>query len=122
MNSGNYDKEGEDSFSFYTNISEGIHGKYKLKSETTKINDSTKNIKTDRTTKIGITFLCVSICGNYIAIVSESHNNVVRVYYAENFSCIVILQQQKKIMNIRWDSILYKPRLKQIIYLFGETG
>ncbi|SCN60065.1 WD repeat-containing protein WRAP73, putative [Plasmodium chabaudi chabaudi] len=111
LSSANYDKEGEDTFSFYTNISEGVHGKYKLKSEITKMNDSIKNIKTDMTTKIGITFLCVSICGNYIAIVNESYNNVVRVYYAENFSCIVVLQQQKKITNIRWDSILYKPRL-----------
>ncbi|SOV15296.1 conserved Plasmodium protein, unknown function [Plasmodium gaboni] len=90
-------------FSFYTNVSEGIkEGEYKLKSE---------KVPVGATTKAGITFLCFSICANYLAVLSENHNNVVRIYETKNYSCIAILQQRNKVTFLKWDNILYKPRL-----------
>ncbi|SPJ10809.1 conserved Plasmodium protein, unknown function [Plasmodium sp. DRC-Itaito] len=90
-------------FSFYTNVSEGIkEGEYKLKREKGPVGAATK---------VGITFLSFSICGNYLSVLDENHNNVVRIYETKNYSCITILQQRNKVTFIQWDYILYKPRL-----------
>ncbi|EUD65517.1 hypothetical protein C922_04023 [Plasmodium inui San Antonio 1] len=97
-------KERKENFSFYSNVSEGVkEGEYKLlKCE--------KGI-TDVFFPVGITFLSFSLCGTFMSIISESHNNVVRIYTTENYTCVAILQQKKKITYLRWDNILCKARL-----------
>ncbi|SBT34836.1 WD repeat-containing protein WRAP73, putative [Plasmodium ovale wallikeri] len=42
---------------------------------------------------------------------SERHNNVVRIFEAESYTCIAVLQQKGRITSIRWDNVLYKARL-----------
>ncbi|VWU50024.1 WD repeat-containing protein WRAP73, putative [Hepatocystis sp. ex Piliocolobus tephrosceles] len=97
-----YSTHDKKEFSFYSKISEGIIGNYKIR---------TTKEKNDKITKIGITVLKFSLCGNYISVVDENHNNVVRIYETEDYSCITILEQKKKITNLQWDNILNKPRL-----------
>ncbi|GAW80830.1 hypothetical protein, conserved [Plasmodium gonderi] len=90
-------------FSFYSNVSEGVkEGEYKLKCEKEEI--------TDMCLKIGITFLSFSLCGTYMSII-KSHNNVIRIYKTESYTCVAILQQKKKITSAQWDNILGKARL-----------
>ncbi|SCO72545.1 WD repeat-containing protein WRAP73, putative [Plasmodium vivax] len=106
-------KERKANFSFYTNVSEGVkEGEYKLlKCEKEKGADSVAKGITDVFSPVGIAFLSFSLCGTFLSIISESHNNVVRIYSAENYTCVAILQQKKKITNIRWDNVLHKARL-----------
>ncbi|GAB66336.1 hypothetical protein PCYB_091220 [Plasmodium cynomolgi strain B] len=73
--------------------------------------DSVPKGITDVFSPVGVTFLSFSLCGTFMSVISESHNNVVRIYTAENYTCIAILQQKKKITSLRWDNVLYKARV-----------
>ncbi|SCP04386.1 WD repeat-containing protein WRAP73, putative [Plasmodium ovale] len=102
---------GKGDFAFYSNISEGINGEYKLRSEKEKNNNYLKNNILGEMTKIGITLLRFSLCGKYFSVINERHNNVVRIFEAESYTCIAVLQQKGRITSIRWDNVLYKARL-----------
>ncbi|ANQ08102.1 Uncharacterized protein PCOAH_00023730 [Plasmodium coatneyi] len=106
-------KERKANFSFYSNVSEGVkEGEYKLlKCEKEKGGDSVPKGITDVFAPVGITFLSFSLCGTFMSVISENHNNVVRIYTTKNYTCVAILQQKKKITYLRWDHVLYKARL-----------
>ncbi|CRG99928.1 conserved Plasmodium protein, unknown function [Plasmodium relictum] len=103
-------KKDNEIFAYYSN--KGIkEGEYKLKREKEESNECVKKNILKKTSKIGITVLSFSVCGNYLAAINERHNNVVRVYEMENHSCIAILQQKNIVTNIHWDNTLNKARL-----------
>ncbi|CRG96110.1 conserved Plasmodium protein, unknown function [Plasmodium gallinaceum] len=100
----------KEKFAYYSN--KGIkEGEYKLKHGKEKSNEYVKKNFYNKISKIGITALSFSICGNYLAVINENHSNVVRIYEMENHSCIAILEQKKLVTSMYWDNILYKARL-----------